>query len=213
MEPAEEEKARKSYKRSALQGPRPPPLKISKAGIEKIGMSKQQQHQEQPPQQQQQRQRQQPVIIYTRSPEVIHTKPQDFMQLVQRLTGPSCSKKKKKKKSREKTRSQVMPEPHLTTFKSPSEFISTTITTTTTTSSVFPSFPAPAITPSQLYSGLLSPFPISPLPPFSPSLFTISPLRYSYSPLQFLDTPSYFTSCDQIFPPPVKDTDQSNNVP
>ncbi|GLJ23051.1 hypothetical protein SUGI_0435020 [Cryptomeria japonica] len=108
MEPAEEEKARKSYKRSALQGPRPPPLKISKAGIEKIGMSKQQQHQEQPPQQQQQRQRQQPVIIYTRSPEVIHTKPQDFMQLVQRLTGPSCSKKKKKKKSREKTRSQTV---------------------------------------------------------------------------------------------------------
>ncbi|KAI5677601.1 hypothetical protein M9H77_08551 [Catharanthus roseus] len=32
-------------------------------------------------------QRQQPVIIYTHSPKIIHTKPKDFMALVQKLTG------------------------------------------------------------------------------------------------------------------------------
>ncbi|XP_008784130.1 protein MKS1-like [Phoenix dactylifera] len=32
-----------------------------------------------------------PVIIYTVSPKIIHTKPSDFMNLVQRLTGPDSS--------------------------------------------------------------------------------------------------------------------------
>ncbi|XP_061339434.1 VQ motif-containing protein 8, chloroplastic-like [Gastrolobium bilobum] len=32
-----------------------------------------------------------PIIIYTQSPKVIHTKPQDFMALVQRLTGKSST--------------------------------------------------------------------------------------------------------------------------
>ena len=33
-----------------------------------------------------------PIIIYTQSPKVIHTKPRDFMALVQRLTGMANSK-------------------------------------------------------------------------------------------------------------------------
>ncbi|CAI9767278.1 unnamed protein product [Fraxinus pennsylvanica] len=35
---------------------------------------------------------QHPAIIYTDSPKIIHTNPRDFMTLVQKLTGRSCSK-------------------------------------------------------------------------------------------------------------------------
>lgn len=70
-----------------LQGPRPPPLKISREShkirkpalpvpavpaVPIINGS-------------------QPVIIYMRSPKVIHAQVQDFMTLVQRLTGRSSS--------------------------------------------------------------------------------------------------------------------------
>lgn len=40
---------------------------------------------------QQQQRHQHPVIIYTESPKVIHTRPHDFMALVQKLTGLSSS--------------------------------------------------------------------------------------------------------------------------
>ncbi|CAI9296773.1 VQ motif-containing protein 8, chloroplastic [Lactuca sativa] len=61
----------------AINGPRPTPLKL-----------KQESHTIQ----KQQQQIRKPVIIYTYSPEVIHTKPHDFMALVQKLTGHSGSK-------------------------------------------------------------------------------------------------------------------------
>ncbi|CAK9188323.1 unnamed protein product [Ilex paraguariensis] len=67
-----------------LQGPRPAPFKVSKDShkIRKPPVA--------PPQQPQpQAQHRSPVIIYTVSPKVIHTKPSEFMTLVQRLTGPS----------------------------------------------------------------------------------------------------------------------------
>ncbi|XP_031501324.1 protein MKS1-like [Nymphaea colorata] len=59
-----------------LQGPRPAPLKVSKDshGIRKPPM---------PPK------HRSPVIIYLRSPKIIHTKAHEFMALVQRLTGKS----------------------------------------------------------------------------------------------------------------------------
>lgn len=60
--------------KSGLQGPRPVPLKICNDS-HKIPVT----------------QRRPPVIIYTRSPEVIHTRPQDFSKLVQRLTGSTSS--------------------------------------------------------------------------------------------------------------------------
>ncbi|KAJ6930783.1 nuclear speckle RNA-binding protein B-like [Populus alba x Populus x berolinensis] len=60
-----------------LQGPRPPALKIRKDS-HKI---------KKPPQ----TQPRPPVIIYTLSPKVIHTNPNDFMNLVQRLTGSSST--------------------------------------------------------------------------------------------------------------------------
>ncbi|KAK9216328.1 hypothetical protein WN944_008337 [Citrus x changshan-huyou] len=84
--------------RRELQGPRPAPLKVRKDSykIKKPPVA--------PPSQQQQQQQQhhhhhqapappprQPVIIYTVSPKVIHTNPNDFMTLVQRLTGSSSS--------------------------------------------------------------------------------------------------------------------------
>ncbi|KAL4574526.1 hypothetical protein LXL04_021359 [Taraxacum kok-saghyz] len=56
-----------------INGPRPSPLKL-----------KQESHTIQKQHHQQMRK---PIIIYTYSPEVIHTKPNDFMALVQKLTG------------------------------------------------------------------------------------------------------------------------------
>eukprot|EP01018_Ginkgo_biloba_P009986 Gb_08522 [translate_table: standard] len=65
--------------RKEVQGQRPEPLKVFKGSrsITKSSTS---------PLMAQGRQ---PVIIYLRPPKVIHTQPQDFMALVQRLTGPS----------------------------------------------------------------------------------------------------------------------------
>lgn len=68
-----------------LQGPRPTPLRISKDShkIKKPPLAPQPSHPQPPPRQ--------PIIIYTVSPKVIHTTPNDFMNLVQRLTGSSSS--------------------------------------------------------------------------------------------------------------------------
>ncbi|KAK3154293.1 hypothetical protein QOZ80_2BG0188670 [Eleusine coracana subsp. coracana] len=86
-----------------LQGPRPPRLAVSKDShkVRKPPIAPQQrhhlqqqqqqyqhQHHQPPPQQQQPRA---PVIIYDASPKVIHTKPEGFMALVQRLTGPGAA--------------------------------------------------------------------------------------------------------------------------
>nr|XP_043620332.1 VQ motif-containing protein 8, chloroplastic-like [Erigeron canadensis] len=59
-----------------INGPRPTPLKL-KQGSHTIHK------------QQFQKQIRPPIIIYTHSPEVIHTKPHEFMALVQKLTGAS----------------------------------------------------------------------------------------------------------------------------
>lgn len=66
---------RSPSRRKELQGPRPAPLKVRKDShkIRKAHV---------PPQ---------PVIIYTVSPKIIHAKPNDFMSLVQRLTGPNAT--------------------------------------------------------------------------------------------------------------------------
>ncbi|KAK9063733.1 hypothetical protein SSX86_017605 [Deinandra increscens subsp. villosa] len=62
-----------------INGPRPTPLKLK---------------------QQETRTIRKPIIIYIRSPEVFHTKPHDFMALVQKLTGDhSGSKDQQKKKT------------------------------------------------------------------------------------------------------------------
>ncbi|XP_057450402.1 protein MKS1-like [Lotus japonicus] len=72
--------------RRELQGPRPTPLRINKDShkIKKPPLAPQA---SQPPQ----RPPRQPIIIYTVSPKVIHTTPNDFMNLVQRLTGSTAS--------------------------------------------------------------------------------------------------------------------------
>ncbi|CAN0892123.1 Nuclear speckle RNA-binding protein B [Linum grandiflorum] len=81
--------------RKELQGPRPPALKVRKDShkIKKPPVAPNpnpnpnpnphNHHQPPPPRA--------PVIIYTVSPKVIHTNPDDFMTLVQRLTGSSTS--------------------------------------------------------------------------------------------------------------------------
>lgn len=81
----------------SLQGPRPAPLRVAKDShkIRKPPVAPQphHHHHHQYPQQQHQQLQQQhrpPVIIYTVSPKVIHTNPNEFMNLVQRLTGPSA---------------------------------------------------------------------------------------------------------------------------
>uniref|UniRef100_A0A0D3F640 VQ domain-containing protein n=1 Tax=Oryza barthii TaxID=65489 RepID=A0A0D3F640_9ORYZ len=88
---------RPSPRSRQLQGPRPPRLAVSKdshkvrkppvvpqprgGGGVVAGPSR--------PQQQQQPRA--PVIIYDASPKVIHTRPSEFMALVQRLTGPGSA--------------------------------------------------------------------------------------------------------------------------
>ncbi|KAI3516735.1 hypothetical protein L1887_15730 [Cichorium endivia] len=64
----------------AINGPRPTPLKL-----------KQESHTIQKQHHQHSQQIRKPIIIYTYSPEVIHTKPHDFMALVQKLTGHPVS--------------------------------------------------------------------------------------------------------------------------
>ncbi|KDP43028.1 hypothetical protein JCGZ_25214 [Jatropha curcas] len=76
--------------RKELQGPRPPALKVRKDShkIKKPPVAPQPSQQQPHHHYQQPRQ---PIIIYTVSPKVIHTNPNDFMTLVQRLTGSSSS--------------------------------------------------------------------------------------------------------------------------
>ncbi|RLN07131.1 protein MKS1-like [Panicum miliaceum] len=92
---------RSSPRSRQLQGPRPPRLAVSKDShkVRKPPVAPQRhphlqqqvvQHQQQQ-QHQYQQQARQPVIIYDASPKVIHTKPGDFMALVQRLTGPGST--------------------------------------------------------------------------------------------------------------------------
>ncbi|KAG5050168.1 hypothetical protein JHK85_011271 [Glycine max] len=75
-----------------LQGPRPPPLKVSKDShkIKKPPPHPAHHHHNHPhaPPEQNLQQRE-PVIIYSVSPKVIHVTPGDFMDVVQRLTGAS----------------------------------------------------------------------------------------------------------------------------
>ncbi|KAI3817199.1 hypothetical protein L1987_10988 [Smallanthus sonchifolius] len=69
-----------------INGPRPTPLKL-----------KQESHTIQKYHHKQQQIRK-PIIIYIHSPEVIHTKPHDFMALVQRLTGHDSKDQQQQKK-------------------------------------------------------------------------------------------------------------------
>lgn len=78
MSSVQQQQEAKASKRD-LQGPRPAPLKIWKDS-HKI---------RKPPLAVPAMPYRPPVIIYTRSPEVIHTEAQEFMTLVQRLTGRS----------------------------------------------------------------------------------------------------------------------------
>lgn len=77
-----------------INGPRPTPLKVKK---ESHTIHKQQ-HRHHQQQQQQQQQIRKPIIIYMRTPKVIHTKPHEFMALVQKLTGRGSSSKHQQKK-------------------------------------------------------------------------------------------------------------------
>lgn len=86
MDLFEQPRGRPSPKRGIqLQGPRPTPLKVSKDShkLKKPSFL--------PPNAPPAAQRRPPVIIYTVSPKIIHTKPSEFMSLVQRLTGCSAS--------------------------------------------------------------------------------------------------------------------------
>ncbi|KAL3510773.1 hypothetical protein ACH5RR_030174 [Cinchona calisaya] len=77
--------------RRVINGPRPSPLRINKdshviqkpCSMNQVFKATTKQLSTQQPKQ--------PVIIYTHSPKIIHTKPKDFMALVQKLTGFSRS--------------------------------------------------------------------------------------------------------------------------
>ncbi|KAK9289562.1 hypothetical protein L1049_007718 [Liquidambar formosana] len=69
----------KNHRMRGLHGPRPPPLGVSRnvnsSKIKKPLLNG----------------RHSPVIVHLRSPKIIHVRPQDFMGLVQRLTGKQAS--------------------------------------------------------------------------------------------------------------------------
>ncbi|KAL5708950.1 hypothetical protein ACHQM5_019692 [Ranunculus cassubicifolius] len=65
--------------RRELQGPRPPVLKVGKDSFKIKKPKTQASHHPQPPRP--------PVVIHLKSPEIIHIKPEEFMGLVQELTG------------------------------------------------------------------------------------------------------------------------------
>ncbi|OMO95035.1 VQ motif-containing protein [Corchorus capsularis] len=68
-----------------LQGPRPTPLKVSNTSSKIIKKSSTTSHLQAP-----KNNRSKiidPVVIYLRSPKIIHVRPEEFMSLVQRLTG------------------------------------------------------------------------------------------------------------------------------
>ncbi|XP_020570871.1 protein MKS1-like [Phalaenopsis equestris] len=88
MDLFEQPRGRPSPKRGIqLQGPRPTPLKVNKDSHK----LKKPSFPPPPPTHLPAAQRRPPVIIYTVSPKIIHTKPSEFMSLVQRLTGCSAS--------------------------------------------------------------------------------------------------------------------------
>ncbi|XP_020573583.1 protein MKS1-like [Phalaenopsis equestris] len=70
-----------------LQGPRPSPLRVSKES-HKIKKPPLPPPQLDPPPIAPSQDSREPIIIYTISPKVIHVEPSNFMDLVQRLTGP-----------------------------------------------------------------------------------------------------------------------------
>ncbi|KAK7247558.1 hypothetical protein RIF29_42443 [Crotalaria pallida] len=74
-----------SKKELQIQGPRPPPLRVNKEShkIRKPPLPPPAAHHPLPPE------HRQPVIIYSVSPKVINVTVDDFMNTVQRLTGPS----------------------------------------------------------------------------------------------------------------------------
>ncbi|GLJ54243.1 hypothetical protein SUGI_1163440 [Cryptomeria japonica] len=67
----EEAKKTRTESKTGIRGSKPSPLKVSKDSHNCTKIK--------------------PVIIYLRSPEVIHTQPKDFKAVVQRLTGCSSS--------------------------------------------------------------------------------------------------------------------------
>ncbi|CAB4317351.1 unnamed protein product [Prunus armeniaca] len=71
-----------------LQGPRPKPLVVSKNSRQAMKKKKQQQ----------QPISSNPVIVYLISPKIIHVQPQEFMDLVQRLTGNNTNNNQAMKK-------------------------------------------------------------------------------------------------------------------
>lgn len=92
MDPPEFSTGGRPSPRKELQGPRPTPLKVSKDShkIRKPPVAPQPHHPPQPLFQPSAAvNNRQPVVIYTVSPKVIHTTVNEFMNLVQRLTGPS----------------------------------------------------------------------------------------------------------------------------
>ncbi|GJM96860.1 hypothetical protein PR202_ga13731 [Eleusine coracana subsp. coracana] len=66
-------------KRGGLRGPRPQPLKVTSSSRGSSPASKPSSS------------RKAPVIVYENTPKVVHARPQEFMTVVQRLTGKPAS--------------------------------------------------------------------------------------------------------------------------
>ncbi|WOK97334.1 protein MKS1-like [Canna indica] len=178
MEPSE---SRPSPRRE-LQGPRPAPLKVSKVShkIKKPPVAPLPHHHQYPPAAPAPPRH--PVIIYTVSPKIIHTKPSEFMTLVQRLTGPNsvAPDDDAEPSSLPSPAPALSPAARIATFEKstapPPRAGEASGATTMDHQWEFEHRPAP-------FPGILSPVPAS-LPPISPNLF--SPSTFDPSLLSFL---------------------------
>lgn len=192
-----------------LQGPRPTPLKVNKDSIiiKKPPVPPQSRHhlQPPPPQQDARNHHRQTVVIYTVSPKVIHTTVNDFMGLVQRLTGPSPRAAETSNGSL--GTGDVSPAARLASLEkaSPSERDLRTTTNSGSADNIMDILEGTDAEMSQI-PGILTPEPAT-LPPISPAgLFSpaIDPFLLGSNNM-FITSPSFLFSSPIISPNPAFD--------
>ncbi|KAF8404395.1 hypothetical protein HHK36_009278 [Tetracentron sinense] len=212
----------RSPRRSELQGPRPMPLNVRKDSY-KI---------KKPPLAPQPPQHRPPVIIYTVSPKVIHVNPNNFMELVQRLTGSSSSLSSSSSSSSSAitstssyfysdTSGAISPAARFAVTEKTNSSVGKSQSQISDLGMVDGLDVGAAVERMGSFPGILSPVPSS-LPPISPNFFSpppsdpnslgflhdLSPLFYNYKNYvdsTFMPSPSTFLSAPITSPTPSLD--------
>ncbi|KAL1533508.1 protein MKS1-like [Salvia divinorum] len=194
--------------RRELQGPRPAPLKVRKDShkIRKPPMAPPPAagHHHPPPHPAPRP----PVIIYTVSPKIIHANPNEFMSLVQRLTGPNATSSSSASAFHLEGGGAVSPAARFASIertKTP-EGRKTMQAAGQGTEMVDGIEIDPIIQRSSQFPGILSPNPNA-LPPIPPNFFNISsdnnnPLNFFHDLSPVLHSSRNFSENSFIFPSP-----------